>query len=152
MGQSMDTLLQGVAVGAPVVAGGLQARGIREQAEAQAGASQYNARLAELTARENAARIRREGHRAVTSDLVRKANSGLQLSGSPLMALADEAAEVERKAVDELVAGRNTAALDRGQARNTIRAARTAQGASLLTGGLNAVGAAYDTGLFRRRT
>lgn len=140
--------LEMIGVGAPLAGGYLQAQGLRRQGEAQASAAEYNADLALLEGRTEAARRRRTGSAEVTRERVALANSGLRLEGSPLQFLARQAAEVERDAVNVELAARRTARLDRAQAASARSAARIGAGTSLLTGATQAASHAYSMRLF----
>lgn len=135
-------VLSGIAIGAPIAGGLQQASGIRQQAGAEAAAAQYNAQLARMEAEAEASRIRRAGRRELAKQRLRVSASGVQLEGSPLALLADNAFEIEREAVHAQIAGRNTARLDEAQARNAKRAGRTGAATALLSGGLQAAGTA----------
>lgn len=127
-------ILQGVAIGAPVAGGLAQASAIRQQADAQAQASRYNAQLARAEGGAEADRIRRAGRRELGRQRTQLGASGVRVEGSPLDLLVANAAEIERDAVSAMIAARNTAALDEAQAKSAKRAGRTSAGASLLSG------------------
>lgn len=139
---ALPNLLQGVAVGAPIAGGIAQAQGIRQQADAQASASRYNAQLARMEGDAEAARIRRAGRRELARQRLRVSASGVQLEGSPLDLIVANAAQIERDAFDASRAGRNTARLDEAQARSAKRAGRTGAGTALLSGGLQSASTA----------
>lgn len=136
MGKVNDELLGLIGAGAPVVSGFARGRAIESAAESSSQAFRFNAGLARQSASSEAARIRREGKRALSRSRVEVAASGVQLEGSPLDHLVAQAAEIERQALDQIVAGEQTARLDQSRARSAKRAGKQRSASALLLGGL----------------
>jgi len=135
-------ILSGVAIGAPIAGGLQQAGALRQQAGASAAASRFNAQLAQMEGGAEASRIRRAGRRELGRQRTLMGASGVRLEGSPLDLLVDNAAEIEREAVQAEIAGRNTARLELANARSTKRAGKTAAGTALLGGAVQGGSAA----------
>lgn len=143
MGVPTEQLLQGLAITAPVAGGYVEGQGLRQQAQAGAAAARYNADLAKLQGRENAASIRRQGQQELGRERVILANSGLRMEGTPLSFLARQAGEIEREAANAEIAARQTARLENARAKSLESAGRTQAGTSLLTGALGSATTAY---------
>ena len=143
MGQGTEQLLQGFAVGAPAASGYLEGQAARQAGASTAAAARYNAELERLRGRERAASIRKQGSAELTRQRVQVASSGLRLEGTPVDFLARNAAEIEKNALNELLAGRNSARLDEARARSAEQAGKQQAGVSLLTGGLRSAGELY---------
>lgn len=146
----LSALLSGVAIGGPLSAGFQQAGGIRQQASAQAAAANANARLAQMEGASQASSIRREGRREIGRQRAIMGASGVRLEGSPLDLIVSNAAEIEREAVQAEVAARNTARLDRAQAKSVERAGKRSSVSAILSGAVGSAGTAGQ--LFLRRT
>lgn len=132
------SILQGLAIGAPIASGLAQASGIRQQGDAQAAALRYNAQLARDEGDAEATRIRRAGRRELGRQRSILGASGVRVEGTPLELLERNAYEIERDAVNAQIAGRNTARLDAAAARGARRAARSSSATAILSGGLQA--------------
>jgi len=131
-----------------LVSAALSAAGAIAAAGAEAGAADFNAEMAQQQAERerqiasrDAADQRRQGSRALASARARRAGRGVTGEGSPLLAEATRAAEIELGAQDILNAGagrrvglQQQAALDRARARNARRAGKLQAGRTLLTG------------------
>lgn len=141
-------VLQGLAIGAPLAGGIVQSQAQGASAEAAARASEFNARLAIEQSGREANQIRRQGKRQLDASRREVAASGITLSGSPLHFLVQEAAEIERAALDTQLAGQRTATLDRASASNARKSGKRAGAAALLTGATGAL----STGLALRRS
>ena len=142
------TVLQGLAIGAPIAGGFVESRAARQSAEASAQASEFNARMAERQGALEAGRIRREGKRVLGDARRQIAASGVTLSGSPMQFLLDQAFEVERSAFEAQLAARQTATLDRARASAERGRGRRESASALLTGATKALG----SGLSLRRS
>lgn len=140
MGLNAQSLLQGVAVGAPVAGGLMQAGAARAGAQAESQAAIYNARLAEMEGASKAAYVRRAGHRELTSEFVRaSAAGGVRVDqGTPLDVQAQHAYEIEREATNAEIEARNTSRLERARARSVRRAGKISAGNALLSGATQA--------------
>jgi hypothetical protein len=127
-------VLQGLAIGAPIAGGIVQGRAAQAGASAEAAAAQYNARLAELEGAERAGYVRRQGRSALTSEETRIRAAGGAISGTTADYLARRAYEIERAAVDEEIAARNTARLERARASSVRQAGKVSARTALLGG------------------
>lgn len=140
MGQTLTEILRGVAIGAPAGAGFLQARGIQQSANAAAQAGQFNATLARQEGAAESSRIRRQGQRTLAESRRLVAQGGVELVGSPLQHIADQAAEIERQAMHAQLAAESTARLDEARARGARAAGKRQSATAILTGGTRALG------------
>jgi len=130
----MGAILQGLAIGAPIASGIFQARAFELETKAVASAARFNAAIGLEEAQIEAARQRRIARRTLATGRVAVGASGVTFEGSPLAFAMDQAAELERNAVNVEIAGRNTAALDLARATNVRSAGRRRSGAALLSG------------------
>jgi hypothetical protein len=130
----MGALLPGIAIGSTVAGALFQKRATRQDAAAIKDAAEFNARQALQAGAEEEARRRRLARRTLSSQRVAFAKAGVVLEGSPLELLAQNAAELERDAVNEGIAARQTAALERFRGESAEEVARRRGGASLLSG------------------
>ena len=129
----------------------MSAFGAFQQGQAQAAAAEYNARLADVSARAARAdaavesnRLARQGSRVAGAQRVAVAASGLQLRGTPLDVMANTRAETQTDVLTALYGGQrraigfeNQAAVERATASSARRAGFLNAGQSLLTGAAN---------------
>ena len=136
MGLDPRSLLQGVAVGAPIAGGLAQGRAAQGAADAEASAARYNARLAELEGASKAAYTRPVGRQELTSQFVRaSAAGGVRVDqGTPADFLARQAYEIEREATNAEIEARQTARLERARGASVKRAGKVSAGNALLSG------------------
>jgi len=134
--------LEGVAIGAPLAGGFIEAGSARAQADAQASAFEHNALLARLEGSAESSRIRSAGKRQLGRARTQFAQGDVAFGGSALEFFAQQAAEIEREAVNASLAGQNTAALDLSRAAGARRAGKRSAASSLLLGGLQSAGVA----------
>ncbi|HUU95558.1 MAG TPA: hypothetical protein VM487_07450 [Phycisphaerae bacterium] len=129
-------------VGAGIAGSLYQAKALKARGKAEAAAAEYNARLAEIQGQREARRIRRTARQQLSRDYVQMtAKSGVTgASGGWIEVLAANAEEYERSAVEAIIAGRMTAALDRSRGAIAKQQAKKSAGAALLAGASKAAG------------
>lgn len=116
-----------------LVGGVQQYRGQQSMAKAQADAANYNARMAELQGQQRAGLIRRQGQRQLSTIQANLAKSGATSAGTPLMVMAESAADVEIDAMNAMWSAQQESSLQRTSAINARRAGNVRAGTSLLT-------------------
>ncbi len=134
MGANFDRLLGGAAVGGSFGAGMLESRAARARGRAEGRASEINAGLALKEGYAAGARTRRAGRRAIGQQRAALASSGIEASGSPLELIADNAAEIERQAVEQELSGQWAYGVERARGRTARSESRRVSAASLLSG------------------
>lgn len=113
---------------------GLGALGNIRAGQAEAGAARYNAEMANREAANKANLIRQEGDRRQGQMRAAISKSGVRMEGTPLMVLAESAANNEIDAMNAIQTGQMTSNLYRAQGTNARRAGNIRAGTSLLTG------------------
>lgn len=88
-----------------LVGAGLEAKGAREEADAQTAAAKYNARVSIIQAREAANSIRSQARVVRGYNISRVQKSGVRMEGSPLAVLANNAYNAEREAQNAMRTG-----------------------------------------------
>ena len=141
----MGAALLPLAIAASVGGGILQARGAQEQAGSIEDAARFNAAAALQRGRAEESRIRRASRRKVSSQRVAFAKAGVELVGSPLERLAENAAELELDAVNAGIEARNTAFLERQRGKSAKKIGRNRAGAALLSGTTRGAGIFLST-------
>lgn len=136
----MGRVLLPLAIATQVTGSIFQARAAQEEASAVERASEINAQLARQQATREMAAIQRRGRRQLSSQRAAFGKSGLQLTGSPLERLAQNAAEIETEALNAALMGRQTAELERQRGKAAVDVGRARAGASLLSGAARSVG------------
>lgn len=131
----MGQLLLPLAIATQVAGGIFQARAAQEEAEAVEKAALFNAEIARQRGTQEMASIQRRARRELSSQRVAFAKSGVELMGSPLERLAQNAAEFETEALNASFAGRQEAELERQRANAARRVGRARAGAALLATG-----------------
>lgn len=130
--------LESLAIGGSMASGGLNAFGSRAQAQAAQKAAEINARNITTEASATAARTRKSGRQILGKARADFGQSGLQMVGSPLELMAQNAAEVERQAMEETLAGQYAANVERSRGDVAASEGRRVSIASLLEGGTKA--------------
>lgn len=105
-----------------------------QQARSAAKASEYNARVAEMQAKAEEERVRREGERRLGTIRTGIAKSGVRTQGTPLLVLAESAELAELDALNVRWSGQTSANLDRMRARSARSSIPYTVGAGLLRG------------------
>lgn len=95
---------------------------------------EYNAEMALREARSKEAAQRAEGMRRLSSIRSSIGKSGATSAGTPLMVLAESAANAEIDALNTQFAGKTQAELYRSKGKNAEKAGYLAAGTSLLSG------------------
>jgi hypothetical protein len=116
----------------------LGASGADDAADAQAEAAEYNRKLAEQQGFKEAARIRRDGRRDISAIRAGIAKSGVTAQGTPLMVLAESAANIEMDALNSQLFGMQRGDMFRREA-NAARSAGSYRAASYLLSGLQQI-------------
>ena len=119
----------------------VSAAGQMQAARAQKKMANYNARVAEDTARYQAERQQDKVSRLMAGARVAVNKSGLAMSGSPLDVLADSAMQSELDHQAILRQGAAQAGLDRTQGRAAMQAGYFGAATSLLKGASGVMGA-----------
>lgn len=118
----------------PVAAAAISAVGALQAGEAAQNAANYNAAMAEAEARAEETRRRAEGKRALASTRAGIAKSGAAFEGTPLMVLAESAANAEIDALNAQWSGKTQSIAYRAQGQQARTASYFQAGTSLLTG------------------
>lgn len=117
------------------VAGTLMAAGgARAQGQAAQAAANYNARSAEIEAQSREAAQRASSARELSAARAAIGKSGATMEGTPLMVLAESAANAEIDALNTRYTGQRQASLYRAQGANARTQGNIGAGTSLLTG------------------
>lgn len=130
--------LEALAIGGAMGSGVLNANAARADARAIEQASKLNAKATLQESSSQAARIRKEGRRAIGQQTAFMGQSGLQQTGSPLELIVQNAAEVERQAKEQELAGQYAASVERERGETAIAQGRRVSAASLLGGATQA--------------
>jgi hypothetical protein len=140
--------LVAVAVGGQVLGGVMGAKGLNNAARAAQQVAEYNAQVAENEAVvlqrakvDEEANLRKQSDRLKATQRVATAASGIQMSGSPLQALADtyfntekDAARIQYASSIEQMQKESEASLTRAEGRAQATALRFQAQQSLLSG------------------
>ena len=143
-----DGGLTALAVGGQVLGGIMGSKGNQAAARAAQQVAEFNAQVAENEAillqrqkREEEAALRRQSDRLISTQRVATAKSGIQMSGSPLQALADayfntekDAARIQYASSIQQMQKESEATLSRLEGRAQAQALRI-QGQQSLLGG-----------------
>lgn len=116
-----------------VVGSVMQASAIRQQGKAEAAAAEFNARSAEQEATSKESLIRQQAARQMGTIRSQIGKSGATSAGTPLLVLAESAANAEIDALNAQYTGQRQAALYRAGGQNAKSQARTMAGATLLS-------------------
>lgn len=116
-----------------VVGSVMQANAIRQQGKAEAAAAEFNARSAEQEAASKESLIRQQAARQMGTIRSQIGKSGATSAGTPLLVLAESAANAEIDALNAQYTGQRQAALYRAGGQNAKSQARTMAGATLLS-------------------
>lgn len=130
MGGFLDVL----PVASSVASGQLGAFAARSQGRAVKRAADINAGQIEREAAMRASRLRKAGRQEIGAQRAALGASGLQAVGSPLELIAQNAAEFERRATEETLAGQYNAAVTRAGGEEARKQAKKVSAASLLQG------------------
>ena len=112
----------------------MQAGAIRQQGKAENAAAQFNAQSAEQEAAAKADLIRSQAARQIGATRAQIGKSGATTAGTPLMVLAESAANAEIDALNATYTGQRQAALYRAGGANARSQSRTMAGTTLLSG------------------
>lgn len=139
----------GLLAGALIVGGtAMSVTGSLQEGAAAKASARYNARAATQEAAENADRTRQLARRRRSLNIVRVAKSGVRLSGSPLLVMAENAYETEKQAQAYIRAGQAASMLYRLQGRAGVKASAFSAASSGLTGLGSLIGAGTQSGAF----
>lgn len=116
------------------IGGGLMnAKAQMDAGNAAANAANYNARLSQMEGQQRASMIRGQGQRTLSTARANIAKSGVTTAGTPMMVLAESAANAEIDAMNALWSSGQESNLQRAQGRDARQAGRVRAGTSLLT-------------------
>jgi hypothetical protein len=130
----MGGLLDTFPVGASIASGQLGAYAARSKGRAEKRAADINASQIEREAAMKASRLRKAGRQEIGVQRAALGTSGLQAAGSPLELIAQNAAELERRATEETLAGQYDAAVTRMGGKEARKQAKKVSAASMLEG------------------
>lgn len=130
----MGGWVDAIPVGASIASGQLGAYAARSKGRAEKRAAYINADQIEREAAMKASRLRTVGRREIGRERTLIGASGLQAGGSPLELVAQNAAELERQAREETLAGQYNAAVTRMGGREARKQAKKVSAASMLEG------------------
>lgn len=112
----------------------LQASAARSAGKAEAAAAEFNARQSQLEAQSRERAQRAEADRRLGTIRAQIGKSGATSAGTPLMVLAESAANAEIDALNTRFTGLREQALYRSQGQNARKQGNLAAGTSLLSG------------------
>jgi hypothetical protein len=123
-------------IGSALAVGGTLAQmgAIRQQGKAEAAAGEFNARSAEQEASSRASLVRDQSARQIGATRAQIGKSGATTAGTPLLVLAESAANAEIDALNATYTGQRQAALYRSGGANARSQSRTMAGTTLLSG------------------
>jgi hypothetical protein len=130
----MGGLIDAFPVGASVAAGQLGAYAARSKGRAEKKAAYTNASNIELQSGMKASRMRKAARQEIGAQRTALGASGLQAAGSPLQLIAENAAELERRAMEETLAGQYDADVVRMGGKQARKQAKKVSAASMLEG------------------
>jgi len=130
----MSGVLDYLPVASSVASGQLGAYAARSKGRAEKRSAYTNASLIERDSAMKASRLRTEGRREIGAQRTALGASGLQAAGSPLELVAQNAAELERRAMEETLAGQYNAAVTRMGGKEARKQAKKVSAASMLEG------------------
>lgn len=119
---------------ASVASGQLGAYAARSKGRAEKRAADINASIIERESRMKASRMRTAARQEIGTQRANLGASGLQAAGSPLELIAQNAAELERRATEETLAGQYNANVTRMGGKEARRQAKKVSAASMLEG------------------
>jgi hypothetical protein len=123
-----------VGAAASLAGGVMGAAGDQQTAAAQAQANEYNARLTLAQAKADEELIRRNADTQMGQSRAAISKSGVTMEGTPLLVMAESAANEEMDVLNNRWAAQGTANLYRMGADNAVTAGRIGAGSSLLAG------------------
>jgi hypothetical protein len=130
----MGEILGQLPIASSVASGQLGAYAARSKGRADQQAADINARNIELQAGMKASRMRTTARQEIGAQRAALGASGLQAAGSPLELMAQNAAELERRATEETLAGQYDAAITRMGGREARKQAKKVSAASVFEG------------------
>jgi hypothetical protein len=122
-----------VGAGMTAIGGIRQAQAYNAMGAAAAQSADYNAKLAETRGQQQASLVRSQGERQLSAIRSRIGKSGAAMAGTPLMVMAESAADVEIDALNQMWSANQQASMERAQGRATQREMSYRAGTSLLT-------------------
>ena len=131
--------LEHLAIASAAGSGVFNARGARAQGRAIEQASNINAANIRMETAQEASRLRRAGRQAIGRQRAILGASGLQAAGSPLELIAQNANELERRAMDATIAGKYASDIETMRGKVARKSASRISGASLFEGGTRAL-------------
>lgn len=112
----------------------MQASSARAQGKAAQAAANYNAESAMMEARSRESAQRAASARQLATIRSRIGKSGATSEGTPMMVLAESAANAEIDALNTVITGQRQASIYRAQGTNARRQGNISAGSSLLSG------------------
>ena len=111
-----------------------QASAARREGQANAAAAEFNAQQSALEAQSRESAQRAEGQRRLATIRSQIGKSGATSAGTPLLVLAESAANAEIDALNTRFTSQREQGVYRASAANSLRQGRAQAGASLLSG------------------
>lgn len=142
----MGGFLDYLPVAGSVASGQFGAYAARSRGRAEKRAADINASIIERESTLKASRLRKAARQELGAQRAALGASGLQAAGSPLELIAQNAAELERRATEETLAGQYNAEVTRMGGREARKQARVVSAAALLEGATR--GVYYGSGMF----
>lgn len=127
-----------IPAGASVASGVLAASAARSRGRADKKAADVNAQNILRESQMRSSRLRTAARQEIGSQRAALGTSGLQAAGSPLELVAQNAAELERRATEETLAGQYNAAVTSMGGKEARKQAKKVSAAALLEGGTRA--------------
>lgn len=133
IGSAMATAMPYIGMGMTAIGGIRQAQAYNAMGAAAAQSADYNAKLAEMRGQQQASLLRSQGERQLSAIRSRIGKSGAAMAGTPLMVMAESAADVEIDALNQMWSANQQATMERAQGRASQREMTYRAGTSLLT-------------------
>lgn len=130
LGTTLGTLGTAAAIGGTFS----QAAAARAEGQANANAANFNAQQSALEAQSRESAQRAEGQRRLATIRSQIGKSGATSAGTPLLVLAESAANAEIDALNTRFTSQREQGVYRASASNALRQGRAQAGASLLSG------------------
>ena len=140
MGQQMGNMLSMASAGMSLYSGYLQSSAIQQDARDVYAAAESNALAHERAGYREEDRLRKRNRHEIARQRAVIGGSGVQLSGTLLMAWAANASELEEDAVNARIAGLDAARAERMNVAAYVSSAGDRAGAAMLTGAIGAFG------------
>lgn len=141
-------VIPAIALGTTLLGTAMQMRGQLEQGEAALKSANFNASLTEQAGLQEEQLIRRSGRRSESTMRASIAKSGVTMEGSPLEAIAQNAANFEIDALNTRYNSQMSARIERVTGQRQNRAARISAATTLFNGLTSVASSGRTMGMF----